>query len=66
MDKINVGEDSYHGFVTDRINPITGKRVGIAFDYNGQAAAVVDVEDDSEPEPEVKEDTSVDTTSNLL
>jgi len=62
MDKINVGEDSYHGFVTDRINPITGKRVGIAFDYNGQGAAVVDVDD----EPEVKEDTSENTTSNLL
>lgn len=62
MDKITVGEDSYHGFVTDRINPITGKRVGIAFDYNGQGAAVVDVDD----EPEVKEDTSENTTSNLL
>lgn len=62
MDKINVGEDSYHGFVTDRINPITGKRVGIAFDYNGQGAAVVDVDD----EPEVKEDTSENATSNLL
>lgn len=62
MDKITVGEDSYHGFVTDRINPITGKRVGIAFDYNGQSAAVVDVDD----EPEVKEDTSENTTSNLL
>ena len=62
MDKINVGEDTYHGFVTDRINPITGKRVGIAFDYNGQGAAIVDVDD----EPEVKEDTSENTTSNLL
>jgi len=62
MDKITVGEDSYHGFVTDRINPITGKRVGIAFDYNGQGAAVVDVDD----EPEVKEDMSENTTSNLL
>lgn len=62
MDKITVGEDSYHGFVTDRINPITGKRVGIAFDYNGQGAAVVDVDD----EPEVKEDTSENATSNLL
>ena len=62
MDKITVGVDSYHGFVTDRINPITGKRVGIAFDYNGQGAAVVDVDD----EPEVKEDTSENATSNLL
>ena len=62
MDKITVGEDSYHGFVTDRINPITCKRVGIAFDYNGQGAAVVDVDD----EPEVKEDTSENATSNLL
>lgn len=62
MDKITVGEDTYHGFVTDRINPITGKRVGIAFDYNGQGAAVVDVDD----EPEVKEDTSENATSNLL
>jgi len=58
MDKINVGEDTYHGFVTDRINPTSGKRVGIAFDYNGQGAAVVDVDDDPEPEPEVVEDNS--------